>query len=148
MRHRTWCYDKDVTTMQGLQPSILLAVALAWTATVEAQVSEPFPPGGFEPAPIAYAEHGEYHATLLSEGGMAREPVTIYVPGASYIKVHFSEFSVPPGVVVEVRNPSGSEVYRYTHSNIHSHLRANFHSYSHTHKNTNSHTITHAQRRR
>lgn len=116
-RHRMWCYDKDVTTVQGLQPSILLAVALAWTATVEAQVSEPFQPGGIEPAPIAYAEHGEYHATLLSGSGMEREPVAIHVPGASYIKVHFSEFSVPPGVIVEVRNPSGSEVYRYDHAN-------------------------------
>ena len=77
-----WCYDKDVTTVQGLQPSILLAVALAWTATGEAQVSEPFQPGGIEPAPIAYAEHGEYHATLLSGSGMEREPVAIHVPGA------------------------------------------------------------------
>jgi hypothetical protein len=112
-----WCYDKDVTTVQGLQPSILLAVALAWTATVEAQVSEPFQPGGIEPAAIAYAEHGEYHATLLSGSGVEREPITINVPGASYIKVHFSEFSVPPGMVVEVRNPSGSEAYRYDHAN-------------------------------
>lgn len=113
-RHRTWRHDKDVTIMQGLQPSVVLAVALAFTPAVEAQIREPFPDDVFEPVAASNAGHGEYRATLLSGSGMALEPVVIREPGASYVKVHFSEFNLPPGMLLEVSNPAGSEVYRYT----------------------------------
>jgi PKD repeat protein len=35
-------------------------------------------------------------------------------PGSSFVKVHFADFRPPPGVVVEVRNESGSESYLYS----------------------------------
>ncbi|WP_163832789.1 trypsin-like peptidase domain-containing protein [Spartinivicinus ruber] len=38
---------------------------------------------------------------------------TIQEPGASFIKVHFSAFSLPKNSQVIVSNPDGSEVYRY-----------------------------------
>lgn len=41
------------------------------------------------------------------------QTLTIHKKNASFIKVHFSRFTVPDGVVVEVRNKSGSQVHRY-----------------------------------
>lgn len=37
----------------------------------------------------------------------------IRAPGASFIKVHFDWFNLPDSAYVEVRNPRGTEVYRY-----------------------------------
>ena len=37
-----------------------------------------------------------------------------YHPEASFIKVHFERFNLPKGVTVEVSNPLGTEVYRYS----------------------------------
>lgn len=42
---------------------------------------------------------------------------TITTQDASFIKVHFDYFNLPEGVVLEVSNPSGTEVYRYSNSN-------------------------------
>lgn len=100
--------------MQGLQPSVVLAIALAWSATAsEAQTREPVPlePPGRQPALVA--EQDVHAIELLSASGLSGYPVTIRKPGASFVKLHFSDFRLPQGVVVLVSNPSGSEVYRY-----------------------------------
>src|SRR5687768_17208050 len=38
----------------------------------------------------------------------------IRTPDASFIKVHFDHFNLPAGLVLEVSNPKGTEVYRYS----------------------------------
>jgi serine protease len=38
----------------------------------------------------------------------------IRTPDASFIKVHFDDFNLPAGLVLEVSNPAGTEVYRYS----------------------------------
>jgi V8-like Glu-specific endopeptidase len=40
--------------------------------------------------------------------------IEIATPDAAYVKVNFSAVDLLPGVVLEVSNPDGSEVYRYT----------------------------------
>ncbi|MGK2924128.1 MAG: PKD domain-containing protein, partial [Lysobacterales bacterium] len=39
-------------------------------------------------------------------------------PGASYIRIHFGRFSLPDGVVVEISNADGTEVYRYANGKL------------------------------
>ena len=36
------------------------------------------------------------------------------VSGARLVKLHFSQFDLPPGVSVEISNPDGSESWRYS----------------------------------
>ncbi len=43
--------------------------------------------------------------------------VTISRPGASFIKVHFEKFNLPANAYIEVSNPDGTEVYRYSKDN-------------------------------
>jgi PKD repeat protein len=38
----------------------------------------------------------------------------IRTPDASFVKVHFDDFNLPAGLVLEVSNPQGTEVYRYS----------------------------------
>lgn len=102
--------------MQGLQPRVFLAVALICTAiTGQAQIREPDPIGLLPPLDMDIAEQIEFRAELLSPAGLEKAPQFIHAPGASFIKVHFAAFNVPPGVLVEVSNPEGTEVYRYHH---------------------------------
>lgn len=37
----------------------------------------------------------------------------IFRPGASFIKLHFSQFQLPTGATMIISNPSGTELYRY-----------------------------------
>ena len=100
--------------MQGLQPSVVLAVALALTATTgEAQIQERDPFEWLPPQDVVVAEHTSFRTSLQSPDGVMMEPRYIQVPGASFVKVHFSDFVLPPGVYVEVSNPEGTELYRY-----------------------------------
>ena len=50
---------------------------------------------------------------IISKRGI-KDEFEIFVPGASYIKLHFSKFNVPRGLIVEVANPDGSESYQYS----------------------------------
>lgn len=40
-------------------------------------------------------------------------PVELHSPGATYIKVHVTEFNLPKGITLEISNADGSETYRY-----------------------------------
>ncbi|TQV88081.1 PKD domain-containing protein [Aliikangiella coralliicola] len=42
-----------------------------------------------------------------------KQKVVIRKPGASFIKVHFSQFEIPAGSYVEVKNKAGTQVHRY-----------------------------------
>ena len=44
----------------------------------------------------------------------SRSSQTIHVPGASFIKLHISEFNLPRHVILEVGSPSGAELYQYS----------------------------------
>src|SRR5688572_20613992 len=53
--------------------------------------------------------------------GAAPRVYEIRTPDASFVKVHFDHFNLPQGLVLEVSNPAGTEVYRYskTHRDAH-----------------------------
>ena len=99
--------------MQGLQPSVIIASALLW-ASVSAHAQSVDPDTTPYAPVVSTAEQTYARIGLLGEMGMAFEPEQIHVPGAKFVKVHFSEFKLPAGVLVEVSNPDRSEIYRYS----------------------------------
>ena len=101
--------------MQGLQTRVFITAALTWFATCGyAQIREPSQEQPFPQPNAVAAEESPWAISLDSSGGDVAEPAILSFPGASFIKVHFSIFDVPFGVIVEVSNPEGTEVYRYT----------------------------------
>lgn len=65
------------------------------------------------PMPIQIAERVHYPVEVIGKTADLDESHIIQRPGASFIKLHFQNFVLPPGVFVEVSNPEGTEVYRY-----------------------------------
>ena len=97
--------------MQGLHTRVFLAATLMLMASSSnAQVYEPI---ASQPLNAVTAEESAYFVNLDGDSAATVEPAIFVVPGASYIKIHFSEFDVPFGVQVEVSNPDGTEAYRY-----------------------------------
>ena len=64
--------------------------------------------------PMIIGQRIEKQIDIITERGMEVAEFEIYEPGASFIKVHFSQFRVPPGLIIEVASPDGRESYRYT----------------------------------
>jgi V8-like Glu-specific endopeptidase len=81
----------------------LLAVALPLTASSAPPLKRPLPSIGEQRAfdlRIGPASLGKTFAVRADDAG--------------FVKVHFDHFSLPDGVTLEVSNPAGTEVYRYT----------------------------------
>lgn len=100
--------------MHGLHRRVIIALAMAWTATAAAQIS---PPHLQEPgASLAedYRLLNRNRAPALTAAYL--KPLKIHVPGAKFVKLHFSEFNLPHGMAVEISNPEGTETWRYTES--------------------------------
>lgn len=98
--------------MQGLQPRVFLALMLAWAAVA----AEAQPGQSFNDAPDAedFASLEQAAPIELGTGDyQGQETARIQAPGARFVKVHFDRFDVPDGVVVEVSNEAGTELYRY-----------------------------------
>ncbi|MGK2925681.1 MAG: hypothetical protein ACSLE2_08665, partial [Lysobacterales bacterium] len=104
--------------MQGSQPSFFLAMALVFFAlTAEAQT--PLPPLDETATPDYRAVlRDDLRFDLVAELAGTFEPLRIGSPGASYIRIHFGRFSLPDGVVVEISNADGTEVYRYANGKL------------------------------
>lgn len=62
---------------------------------------------------INIADKVENNVAMVTSSKQVMGDQVIYKPGASFIKVHFSELKLPEGSYVEVSNADGSEVYRY-----------------------------------
>ena len=81
----------------------LLAVALPLTASSAPPVKRPLP------------SIGEQRAFDLRLGPASLgKTFAVRADDAGFVKVHFDHFSLPDGVTLEVSNPAGTEVYRYT----------------------------------
>jgi serine protease len=63
---------------------------------------------------VKAAQRTNEQIDIVSKRGIESDTTEIYVPGASFIKLHFSKFKLPTGITVEVSNLDGSEVYRYS----------------------------------
>lgn len=90
------------------------AIFLLGTPSIEAKSSSGVGLLAATPTLPLAAERRDETITLISRKGVESEELEIYAPEASFIKLHFSRFRLPRGVVVEVSNPEGSEVYRYS----------------------------------
>lgn len=101
--------------MQGLQPSVILASALLW-ASASAHAQAVIPADPLRQPDAMFAEHSFVHIELLGSDGVRGQIRRIHEPGAKFVKVHFSEFELPPGLVVEVSNPERTEIYRYSNN--------------------------------
>lgn len=104
--------------MQGLQPIVLAAMLLAWSGShAWAQDIRPESYGFAEPSsPQAtiVAERVKGRLRLSTSGSPDFPQREINVPGASFIKLHFSQFRLPKGVTVEISNADGSEQWSYS----------------------------------
>jgi len=54
------------------------------------------------------AWRADYPIKILSGKGLDTTEVVISEPGASFIKVHFSNFVIPRGLTIEVSNALGT----------------------------------------
>ncbi|MFC1688315.1 PKD domain-containing protein [Pseudomonadota bacterium] len=106
--------------MQGLQRSVCIAVLIACGFTSAwAQEVRPDSFGFEEPVPannVVIAERIEAQVSVFSSAGLSFRVREISAPGASFIKLHFSQFILPEGVEVEISNPDGSEIWLYAHN--------------------------------
>ncbi|MFC1720145.1 PKD domain-containing protein [Pseudomonadota bacterium] len=108
--------------MQGLQRGVVSAVLLAWCVTSVAEqqfrsdsigYSEPPPPDN-----VVIAQQSSEHISLLDAAGLSSDFYEVNVPGASFIKLHFSKFRLPEGVTLEISNPDQSESWYYSASEM------------------------------
>lgn len=101
--------------MQGLQPSVILASVLVFTASTSQAQFHNEGTEAQQAAVIRPTVASDYRVIDLADAGdISGTPVRIHEPDARYIKVHFSEFNLPAGVVAEVSSPDRKEVYRYS----------------------------------
>lgn len=92
--------------MQGLQLRCLLAALISWFPSLCA-AGQPLV------ADVTVHRFGE-PAVLVGGAGLEQSELLIRAPGATFLKLHFSDFDLPRGVVVEVSHPAGVESYRYS----------------------------------
>lgn len=104
--------------MQGLHKSVILAVAMAWSASALCGLQAESDPGTFTnlPSPhnVVIAQRTNTHITFFSGSRLNSNTREVHAAGASFIKLHFSHFKLPKGIVVEISNPDGSETWRYS----------------------------------
>src|SRR3954449_9349987 len=98
--------------------AVLLAVpGIAAVAIPASAQTAPIPDRSVVPPPDPRAPvTGEERTTsaTLRYSSQSRETTTqIHYANATYVKVHFTSFSVAPGDFVTVADPTGREVYTY-----------------------------------
>ena len=105
--------------MQGLQRFVCTAVLIAGSAAPAWAIGlQPDSSGFDEPLPphnVLIAKRTAAHISAFSVKGLPFRVREINVPGASFIKLHFSHFNLPEGIEVEITNPDGSEMWLYAH---------------------------------
>jgi PKD repeat protein len=96
---------------KGIIAAFLICMVSA-TAAAKSAVPDPYASS----SPTKAAERVEHYIEVFSEAeGKGRE-IEVYEPGASFIKLHFSQFRLPKGLEIEISNPSGTESYRYSNN--------------------------------
>jgi PKD repeat protein len=88
--------------MKGFLKAVLAVIFLAQVSTVLGQ------------SQLTVAEYVDSPLSVVTSNGQSIKRQEFSYPGSSFVKVHFSDFRLPPGMIIEVRNPSGSESYSYS----------------------------------
>ncbi|WP_220481112.1 serine protease [Marilutibacter penaei] len=108
--------------------SLALSLALGGTVT-PAHAADIKPTSAPRPAPIVVGTPRNKRVVLrrpasagaTTSTASTADQTVIETPDAAFIKVHFDHFELPAGVVLEVSNADGSEVYRYGQSHRDAH---------------------------
>ena len=93
-----------------------ISCSFAFTTSAEAKSTVRDALSGNTPLLIKAAERRDEIIEIISSRGIVSNEIEVYVPDASFIKLHFNKFKLPRGLVIEVSNPDGTEVYRYSNS--------------------------------
>ena len=101
--------------MQGLHRRVMIAMALACTATA-ASAQFDNAPGADRGSWRSISAYSETRPTHYEAPNHLFKPMVYQVSGARLVKLHFSQFNLPPGVSVEISNPDGTESWRYSSS--------------------------------
>lgn len=100
--------------MQGLHGIVSLALLLALGANT-AIAQTPFPEPDRLPTHVdQWAATAPPRFALISPRNQASLTREIHVPGARFVKLHFDNFDLPDGVIVDVSSPDMAETYRYS----------------------------------
>lgn len=103
--------------MQGLHKGVFSAMFVAWSITSLAGSEISRDPREYEHTPprtVVIAERSHQSISVYDRLGRLSPSVEVHAPGASFIKLHFSQFRLPDGVSVEISNPDRSETWRYS----------------------------------
>ncbi|KAB8198547.1 hypothetical protein FKV24_001540, partial [Lysobacter maris] len=96
---------------------LALALLVSLGLSAPAIAAGPTEPGA-APVPVRIAAQREalisLHGRIGTTAAGNQRASVIRTDDAAFIKVHFEHFSLPEGVTLEVSNPDGSEVYRYS----------------------------------
>ena len=92
-------------------------MTLAFAESIEAKSSLYSVQPGSPPGLINSAIRRDQKIEIVSALGAVSEEFEIQAPEANFIKLHFSKFKLPAGITIQISNPEGSEVYRYSSTN-------------------------------
>ena len=93
-----------------------ISCSLLCASNVEAKSIEDRSWSNSNPRLVQAANRRDETIEIVSHRGVVSEEIEVHVPEASFVKLHFSKFELPHGVIIEVSNPGGTEVYRYSNS--------------------------------
>ena len=96
--------------MKRVFATTLLSAAVLLALPVLAHAGQPKPLKAADTRTVDIRLDGRTAADARANAA----PVRIATPDAAFIKVHFERFNLPRGVTLEVSNPAGTEVYRYS----------------------------------
>lgn len=102
--------------LYGISAFFLACVScsLLCTTSAEARSNEDRAWFNSNPRLVQAANRRDETIEIISHRGVMSGEVEVHVPEASFVKLHFSTFKLPDGVIIEVSNPDGTEVYRYS----------------------------------
>ncbi|MDE1463723.1 trypsin-like peptidase domain-containing protein [Spartinivicinus poritis] len=105
--------NATVTTDATIKENVLTSLLSTKTENNTTQTIE----ASAQPQIIKIADKVVTATSLVPNQSLKKDQShTIQEPGASFIKIHFSAFSLPKNSQVIVSNPDGSEAYRYGNS--------------------------------
>lgn len=100
--------------MQGLHGRVFLAMAVAMSAISASAQSADHQPGALQVLRYSSLSDLREQPWRFDAPLAALQPFVYQVDGARFVKLHFSRFELPEGVILEVSDPAGKETWRYS----------------------------------
>jgi len=90
--------------------AVLFSCIISVSAEAKSVDSDPYASS----SPTRIADRVDQYLDVFSVVEGKGGEFEVYEPGASFIKLHFSQFRLPKGLEIEISNPAGTESYRYS----------------------------------